>query len=137
MAEIAVEPILLGNAKLTFGTDDYEAHVSSAAFNPTDNTPVTWKGLSPTSSFSFGKKAVWTLDLSYAQDWETANALADYLHENEGEEVNVVFAPVDGGTSYTADVIITPGAIGGDVDTVAVGQVSLGVKGRPEKVVVP
>jgi len=131
MAVIAVDPIIMGDASLTFGLDNYESHVSSVMFTPTDNAPVTWKGLSPSSVFSFGKKATWTLDLEYAQDWETVNALSAYLLANEGDEVVVTFAPADGGNAYTATVIITPGAIGGAVDTVPTGSVSLGVKGKP------
>jgi hypothetical protein len=134
MPVIAVDPIILGNAKLTLGANDYEGHVSSAVFTPTDNAPVTWKGLTPTSKFSFGKAAVWTLDLEYAQDWETADSLAKYLLANEGEEVAAVFEPVNGGQGYTATVIVTPGPIGGAVDAVAVGTVSLGVKGVPTPV---
>jgi hypothetical protein len=134
MPVIAVDPILMGSAKLTLGLDDYEGHVSSAAFIPGNNTPVIWKGLTPTSVFSFGQKATWTLDLEYAQDWATANSLALFLLDNEGETVTAVLEPVDGGQGYTAEVIITPGAIGGAVDTVAVGSVSLGVKGKPAPV---
>ena len=130
MVDIAVQPILMGNASLTFGADGYQAHVSSATFTPTSSV-VTWKGLSPAAVFSFGANATWTLDLELAQDWETASALSRYLYENEGQTVAVVFEPVDGGASVTADVIITPGAIGGAVDAVATATVSLGVQGRP------
>lgn len=131
MAVIVLDPIMMGNAKLTLGTNDYEGHVSSAAFMPGNNSPVVFKGLSQDSVHTFATKASWTLDLEYAQDWETANSLSLYLLANEGNTVTATFEPVDGGQGYTADVIITPGAIGGAVDTVAVGSVSLGVKGRP------
>ena len=131
MVDIVVNPIFMGSASLLLGTDGYQAHVSSAVFTPGNNTPVVWKGLDPTSVFSFGQKATWTLDLEYAQDWETANSLSLYLLANEGDTIAAVLEPVNGGQGYTADVIITPGAIGGAVDTVAVGSVSLGVKGRP------
>ena len=126
MAIIAVDPILLGECKLTFGTDDYEAHVSSAAFTPQNNSPVTWKGLTPTARFSKTPRADWTLDLELAQDWETAAALSRYLFENEGTDVSVVFEPVDGGASATATVSIAPGTIGGAVDTIPTSTVSMG-----------
>lgn len=130
MADIAVAPILMGNATLTFGADGYQAHVSSATFTPS-STVVTWKGLTPSAVFTFGANATWTLDLELAQDWETASALSRYLFENEGQVVAVVFEPVDGGASVSADVIVTPGAIGGAVDAVATATVSLGVQGKP------
>ena len=135
MPVIAVDPIMMGSAKLTLGANDYEGHVSSAMFTPANNTPVVWKGLTASSVFSFGTKATWTLDLEYAQDWETADSLSKYLLANEGTVVAAVFEPVDGGQAYEADVIITPGAIGGAVDSVATGTVSLGVKGKPAPVV--
>lgn len=130
MADIAVQPFLMGDAVLTFGADGYEAHVSSATFTPTGSV-VTWKGLTPSAKFSFGASATWTLDLELAQDWETAAALSRYLYENEGETVAVSFEPVAGGSAVTANVIITPGAIGGAVDAVASSTVQLGVQGRP------
>lgn len=130
MADIAVQPILMGDATLTFGADGYQAHVSSAVFTPSSSV-VVWKGLTPTAKFSFGASASWTLDLELAQDWATAAALSRYLFENEGETVAVVFEPVDGGASVSADIIITPGSIGGAVDTVATSTVSLGVQGKP------
>jgi hypothetical protein len=123
-------PIILGNALLTFGADEYQGHVSSATFTPSSSI-VNWRGLTPTSSYSFPVTATWTLDLELAQDWESADALSRYLFENEGETVSVTFEPVNGGETVTADVIITPGAIGGAVDAVAVSSVSLGVKGKP------
>jgi hypothetical protein len=130
MATIAVQPIVLTDVLLTVGTDTYEAHVSGVTFTPTSPT-VTWKGLTPTSVHTFGGTATWTVTLNYAQDWETANSLSIYLMENEGETVSMTFEPKSGGASFTANVILTPGGIGGDVDTVAVSSVTLGVSGKP------
>jgi hypothetical protein len=130
MASIAVNPFILRDVLLTFGTDSYEKHVSSVEFVPAGSV-VTWKGLTPASVFSFGANATWTCNLSFAQDWATANSLSRYLFENEGEELAVTFEPVAGGPSVSATLIITPGSIGGAVDSVAVATVSLGVKGKP------
>lgn len=136
MAIIAVNPILLGECKLTLGTDDYEAHVSSAAFTPQNNSPITWKGLTPTARFSKTPRADWTLDLELAQDWETAAALSTYLYDNEGDDVTATFEPVDGGDAFTATISVTPGAIGGGVDTVPTSTVSMGST-RPVRVPAP
>lgn len=130
MATIPVSPIMMGNTKLTFGIDQYEAHVSSVVFTPSAQV-TTWKGLTPPAVFSFGSNATWTLDLELAQDWADSLTLSRYLFENEGTEVDVTFEPVAGGTDVTATVIITPGAIGGTVDAVATSTVTLGVKGKP------
>lgn len=130
MAEITVDPFVLRDVIFNVGTDGYKAHVSQVTFTPTSSV-VTWQGLTPTAAFSFGTNATWTCDLEYAQDWSTANSLSRYLFENEGEEIAVTFEPVAGDPGIAATLIVTPGAIGGAVNTVAVATVSLGVKGKP------
>lgn len=119
-------PFIMGDASLTIDGNTYQDQVSGVTFTPTSSI-VTWKGLTPTASFTFPTSATWTLDLSYAQDFTTDDTLAMFLLEHEGETIpDVVFEPVDGGRSFTADITIVPGSIGGEVDTVAVGTVSLG-----------
>lgn len=130
MVQIAVNPFLMKDCLLTVATSDYAKHVSAVEFVPTAS-PVTWKGLTPTSVFTFGTNATWVCNLSYAQDWETTDSLSRYLYDHEGEEIEVVFEPVTDGSSITATLIIQPGSIGGAVDSVAVSSVSLGVKGKP------
>lgn len=130
MATIAVDPFLMGDCTLTVELDNYEAHVSQVEFAPTSNT-VTWKGLTPSSVFSFGSAATWLCNLTYAQDWSTPASLSRYLFEHEGEEIDVVFEPKAGGPSVSATLIVSPGSIGGQVDAVATSQVALGVKGKP------
>lgn len=131
MAAIGLTPIILKDVVLTIGTNDYQGHVSSVEFAPSASI-VNWKGLTPTASYSFPTSATWQANLSYAQDWATPNSLSRYLFEHEGETVSATFEPVAGGPGFSADLIITPGTIGGAVDTVGVGTVSLGVQGRPE-----
>lgn len=125
MAQIAVEPIVLTNVLLTIVTDTYEKHVSRVEFVPTAS-PVVWKGLHPSSSFSKTPTATWVCTLEYAQDWETADSLSQYLHENEGADVAATFEPANGGAGFTATLSIAPGSIGGAVDTFAVATVTLG-----------
>lgn len=130
MADITVAPFMLKDVDLKIGSDNYEAHVSQVEFVPSSST-VTWKGLTPTSVHSYGTTATWTCNLTFAQDWTTANSLSRYLHTNEGTEISVEFAPVTGGAKFTATLIVTPGSIGGQVDGVATATVTLGVKGKP------
>ena len=130
MAAISVQPFIMRDCTFSVATDSYEAHVSQVEFTPTSSI-VTFKGLAPTAVFNFGSSATWVCTLAYAQDWSTANSLSRYLHENEGEEIAVVFEPVAGGPTISATLIVTPGAIGGTVDAVAVASVSLGVQGKP------
>lgn len=126
MATPAVNPFLMRDCTFTVAGDNYEAHVSQVEFVPTSSV-VSWKGLTPTSTFSKTTSSTWVCNLAYAQDWATADALSRYLLENEGSSVEVVFTPVSGsGDTITATIQIAPGAIGGAVDTVAVGSVALG-----------
>jgi hypothetical protein len=130
MADRPVNPFTLTDSVFQVAADNYEAHVSTVEFVPTSSV-VNWKGLKPSAVFSFGTTATWVCNLSYAQDWETASSLSQYLFENEGEEIAVTFEPVNGGAGFTATLIVAPGSIGGAVDTVGVASVSLGVKGKP------
>lgn len=130
MAEIAVNPFQMVDCLFKVGNDQYEAHVSQVEFAPSTQS-ATFKGLKRGSSFTFTGTAEWVCNLAFAQDWETANSLARYLFDNEGEEIAVEFEPKSGGASIYATLIVTPGSIGGTVDAVATSSVALGVQGKP------
>lgn len=130
MAQIAVQPIYLKDCVLSIAGSDFEKAVSSVQFTPSV-TSATFKGLEPTATFTNVGSASWMVDISYAQDWNTAGSLSAYLFSNEGTEVTLTFEPVNGGASWSADVIIVPGAVGGAVDSFAVATVSLPVQGKP------
>jgi hypothetical protein len=133
VVDIAVSPFVLRDCTLKIGADNYEAHVSQVQFNPSSSTQ-TWKGLTPTAVFTDVTTATWTCTLAYAQDWTTPDSLSLYLHEHEGDEVEVVFVPRKGSgqPSIEAALLITPGAIGGTVDAFATASVTVGVNGKPE-----
>lgn len=130
MAQITVSPFVLKDCTVVIGEDLYEAHVSQVEFTPSAATQ-TWQGLTPASTHTDMSTATWAATLAYAQDWETPNSLARYLFEHEGEIVPFTFHPKAGGPSFAADLVITPGAIGGTVNSFATASVTLGVKGRP------
>ena len=130
MAQIAVQPIYLKDCVLSVAGSDFEKAVSSVSFTPSVAT-ATFKGLEPTAVFTNVGSSTWMVDIAYAQDWETTGSLSAYLFANEGAEVTLTFEPVNGGSSWSADVIIVPGAVGGAVDSYAVATVSLPVQGRP------
>lgn len=130
MAQIAVQPIYLKDVVLTVAGSDFEKHVSGVTFTPSVAT-ATWKGLEPTAVFTNVGASTWMVDLAYAQDWDTTGSLSAYLYANEGAEVTLNFEPVAGGSSWSATVIVVPGAVGGAVDSYAVATVSLPVQGRP------
>ena len=123
-------PLYLKDATLTIAATGYEAEVSSATLTPATSS-AQWKGLTPEAVFTQTSATTWTLDLVLAQDYDDADSLALYLFEHEGETAAMSFAPNVGGGGFTADVIITAGAIGGAVDGFAEATVSLPVQGRP------
>lgn len=131
MATIEVKPFVLKDVLFTVASDNYEAHCSQVQFDPSSSSQ-TWQGLTPTATFTDTTIATWTCALTYAQDWETADSLAIYLHEHEGEEIEVTFKPRSGsGPSFTATLIVTPGTIGGTVNQFATATVTLPCQGKP------
>lgn len=130
MAAITPAPFSMKNCLLTVESDSYEKQVSAVEFVPTSSI-INWKGLTPGAVFSDTTAATWVCNLSYAQDWATANSLSRYLHENEGEEIDVTFEPIKDGPSISATLFVTPGSIGGQVDSVAEATVTLGCKAKP------
>ena len=117
---------MMGDATLTIDGTTYQDQVSAVTFTPTSSI-VEWKSLTPAVKFTFPTSATWALELAYAQDFTTDDTLAMYLLEHEGETIpDCVFAPIAGGRTFTADITIVPGSIGGAVDTVAEGTVTLG-----------
>jgi hypothetical protein len=142
MPQIAIAPIVIKDAIITIGLDDYEKNVSSATFKPSVNTTkVTWQGMTPAATFSDAgvPEVTWDLELEYAQDWETANSLSSYLLTNSGLSKTVIVQPQRGSGKkrFTATVTIVPGPIGGKVNDVAVGSVTLAVTGAPAPSVAP
>jgi hypothetical protein len=139
MATIAAAPFVLKDALFQVGADNYEAHVSSVVFTPS-SSGITWQGLTPASAFSDAGAPTWTCTIQYAQDWKTANSLAQYLLANAGTQKVVIFKPqgaTTGSPIFTATLVIVPGPIGGDVNTVQVGTVTCGVIGVPVKTAAP
>lgn len=130
MPEIVVSPFQLTDCTFQVAADNYEAHVSKVEFAPS-STSAKFKGLKPSAVFTFAGSPDWVCNLTFAQDWSTANSLSRYLFEHTGEAVEVTFEPKKGGTAITATIIVQPGSIGGDVDAVATSTVSLGVQGKP------
>ena len=132
MPAIAVAPFVLKDAQFTVALDNYEAHTSQVEFVPSVQT-LTWQGLTPPSQYSDVGPATWTCQVTLAQDYDEALSLATFLFDHEGEKIPMTFEPQAGGTGFTADVIITPGTIGGAVNTYAEATVTLGVQGKPVK----
>lgn len=141
MAQITVKPLVLKNAKVNIksgATDvgDFEKAISQVEFTPSSGS-VSWQGLTPDATFSFPTATTWVATLAYAQDWSSATSLSRYLFDNDGLEVTMTFVPNNGvavsatNPAFRATVTLQSGAVGGSVNSVAVGTVTLQVSGKP------
>lgn len=137
MAQIAVKPFIMRDCILAIkdgatAVGEYEAHVSRVQLNPT--TPISsWKGLTPTAVFRDVGATEWDMVIDYAQDYETANSLAQYLLANPGKQVTAELTPKKGtgAKKVTATITLVPGGIGGGVGEFAASSVTLPVSGQP------
>lgn len=132
MAVKEVQPLVMKDVELIIGagTDDYRKHVAQVEMTPSSSA-ITWTGLGR-NSHTAANESSWTLVLRYVQDWDTTDSLSRYLYENEGETVPVEFRPRSGvGPSFEAEMVVIPGAIGGQVNSFAETSVTLGLNGRP------
>lgn len=140
----AVAPLTLKDVDLIFGelvdgvadyTDgvNYKKHVDQVEFVPSSQTQ-SWTGLGG-NTFTDVSTATWVCTLRYAQDWDTEGSLSEYLFDHEGEHVPVKFKPRTGsGSTFEAVVVITPGSVGGQVNTIATPtSATLGCESKPTR----
>ena len=137
MPKITLNPYSLKHATMKIGADSYEAAISSVAFTPSASK-TSFKGIDG-GTYTDLDPAEWVCDITFAQDFRTAGSLSNYLHANEGTVVAAEFIPVVGGAGakkITANIVLTPGAIGGAVGATVTATVQLGVQGKPAIVAV-
>lgn len=131
MATIPVTPFVLKDCVLEIEADDYAAALSSMTLTPSVQT-VVFQGLKPGAISTDMTEPTWTLGLTYAQDWVSADSLSRYLFANKGLTKDAIIKPQSGvGPSFEVEIIITPGAIGGQGQQTATATVTLGVQGEP------
>lgn len=134
MTSIAVAPLFLKDYTLKVAADNYEKAVSGVLFTPSTTTSE-WHG--PIGSdFTDVMVTGWTVQIDYAQDWRTPGSFSRYLHAHQGETVNMEFVPSSDPDepSFTADIVVVPGPIGGTTRSPATASVTCGVQGTPELV---
>jgi hypothetical protein len=130
MAAVAAVPIILNNVTVQIGDDTYEAACRTVRFVPT-TAVVKWKGLTPSATFAFAGTPEWDVTVTFAQDIASAASLTKALHTGVGTKPVLVFEPVAGGPTVTATIVLIPGDIGGDIDTVPESSVTMPVQGQP------
>lgn len=127
---IEVQPFVLADFLFEVATAGYQKAISQCEFQPQGGV-VSFKGGTPDAQFTFATTPTWQLVLAYAQDWKADDSLARFLFDHQGETVDATFTPLDGGPTIAAKIVISAGPMGGSVDAVQVGSVTLGVVGKP------
>lgn len=133
MAQIVPTPLPLNDVVLQVGADNYEASVSKVQLDPTVVNAV-WRGMTPSAVIPVVGSITWALTIDYAQDFTSASALANYLFSNAGTTKTIIFKPkkpTTTGPTWTVTAVIQPGPIGGELDSIAKGSVTLQVVGQP------
>lgn len=132
MTAILAKPYVFKDGTIKIDADNFESAVNSFQLTPTVST-LTFQAITPAGAFTDTTSPTWVAAIGYAQDWDTPGSLSNYLLANAGQTKTLVFTPVagTGNTTFTVDVIIVPGPIGGPGNTVQVGTVNLGVVGEP------
>lgn len=129
MAVIVPAVIVLNDGVLKIGANNYELSVSRTMLTPT--TPKQkFKGIGGNTISKIGTPE-WVCDIDYPQDWETANSLSKFLMAEAGETVPAEFTPKAGGDAYEFNLVIEPGQMGGTVDELLAGSITLEVDGQP------
>lgn len=133
---VEVDPIYLDNASLVIDGLDYAAAASKIECTPSTST-ATFRGMKKGATFTHTSVESWALGIDFAQDYDAANSFSNLCFEHQGEEVEVEFAPREGGQAWKVLVQLVPGGIGGQGAAHATSSISLGVKGQPSKVTAP
>lgn len=109
--------------------DDYTAGVSSFALVPT--TPTATHTDIGGGVQSFAGAAAWQAQITFAQDWITADSLSHKAIEWAGVKKTLTYTPTTGAAPVTITVVFQPAQIGGAQGAVATATLSLGCDGQP------
>jgi hypothetical protein len=122
---------VMRDALITFDDTEYQAQVTKARLVPDQNIQ-TMRTLVPDGVITDVDSAMWTLELSGVQDWETGG-LAAYLHSEAGNIVTVTLAPrnATGKKMATFDVRVVEPPFGGDQGAFAIVEMEMPVQGQP------
>ena len=123
-----MQPYVLKDAVLTIAADDFTAAISQAVFVP--QAVWSWHDSLASTATPIFERVRWTCTLSYLQDL-TDGSLTLYLLTHVGETKTVVFTPVAGGKTITADVMISPGQLGGVTSQLTTATVTMPLFDEP------
>lgn len=129
---MAAGAFIMRNASTTFSTTEYKQQLTKAELVP-ETSVEQLKTLDPNTVHSDVDTATWTFDIAGVQDWRVTQGLADFLHANHGQTVEVVLQPRPGSGQRIAtfDVICMSPNFGGEQGSWALMELSLPVDGQP------
>lgn len=132
---MAFAPFIIKDVSLTIdgGTPaEYKCEVSQVSLTPT--VPIVEAfAACPDGNYKDVGVISWSATITYFQDWTEPASLANYLFENIGTTKHMTFEPQAGGTSFEADVVVVPGAVGGTVNEYATADAEMPVSGQVTK----
>lgn len=126
MTKIAAKPVRF-KAPVSFGDDEYTAHLNQAEFAPNQSTS-SWTDLDGKTT-KFAGESDWVFNIAGLQDWETVNSLSHLLIANDGLPIDVAIT-VPGGV-WTGTVIGAAVNVGGTINSPAAFTKTLQVNGAP------
>ncbi len=132
---IPAAPYFMYDVTVKLGADTYEEALTSVKFTPT--TPkVTFKGLAKNSK-TFVGTPTWVSALTFAQDLASAASLHKLLHSTApGTPIVLELIATETGEKVRATILVEPGELGGDVETVPTSAVTLAVDGPVERIAI-
>lgn len=124
------------NASFTIGNpaDNHAAVCSSIRAEPT-GSGVSFTGMTPDAVWE--ENGDWQIVLTFADDYDGASSLWNYLYDHEGESLPIEFYPNINGQGFAATASVKAGGIGGGARAVATSTVTLRLGGKPTKIAMP
>ena len=121
-----------------------QCHARIAAFVPEEAEVIRYNTLCAEGSYVALGRQLWNLELTGLQAYGDASDLARFLFDHQGETWSATvqiygegIAPSATTPAMSADVIIAPGAYGGELDTYLEVEVVLPAMTAPALVTVP
>ena len=121
---------VLRDALFTVAGTDYANQCTSVVMTPEQETQ-TLKTMVPDGIVQDVDTATWTLNVNGIQDFTTAQGLARYLTDHDGEQIAIVFEPKKGGVSATVTAVAKATPFGGEQGTFVTFDLQLPMIGYP------
>jgi hypothetical protein len=121
---------VLRDATLTIEATEYANQVTSVVLTPAQETQ-TLRTMVPDGVVQDVDSAVWTASINGIQDYTEAQGLARFLTDMSGQQIDMVFAPKNGGVEATVTVVAKAVPFGGEQGAFVTFDVELPVIGAP------